>query len=761
MSIKLIYPGGQVALPVEDTNTIDIPSLVAVLEVNIDGATEAFVRMGQKVWELEAGKSSLPVLWASDGKCLLVIHIGDDHYSYSIRRLPGNDIERDQIINLGSFVDDLHKLWGDGGFSVEGFLAAHKRQAIKLLAVEKPQVSAEQNDNRNHLRNVLTQQVQAICSRPKKGTKTEELVQDVGMVKEINTNTLSHLASHTEHWKAKKLTGLEPKRLLSVIIEENIDIYENLFFKMAMDDISDYVSIKLRSLKRSIEQAKKVTDVEKYKIIDYHRGEILRQLMGDQQYNEMLQFSTDHPEQKALKEWEQIAEIVQSIRNSALYKQIDPRKRISKNIHQTNILRNDQRYKALFQIWQMIRREEENDKILRQVPEQLPESPEECYATYVFFLLLWTMCNKLEISFDKDEEIHISGSMVHASLHGQDKQFRYSVKTSYDDFNQLSIIIDFLSPYPEYNLPGDCDVSMAMIEEYSDYIQIRDGRLIIIDDPDPTIYRRISRHFMQKNRNQANNSSRGNVWQKFILQVQEKQGKRTATNKDARTVVVRPLLFSLPNHSEEVSSFSKIIQKATSAMTIWITATDPSTSNNEDSIDAADWIRFALSYGELPFSMCKKPYSTMFLPVTQIDLLSSERIEKALSIHRSYLSMESAEKNNWNMSCCPACQSINIKQVDRDTWRCSDCDKQWGRTHCQGKKCGVYFYWLQPNSNNLKQLRKEDVGNQNVENIRLIQRDTVFGSTIMTDFEYEINNSEGRVDRLLPVCPHCGTRRLI
>ena len=73
----------------------------------------------------------------------------------------------------------------------------------------------------------------------------------------------------------------------------------------------------------------------------------------------------------------------------------------------------------------------------------------------------------------------------------------------------------------------------------------------------------------------------------------------------------------------------------------------------------------------------------------------------------------------------------------------------------------MYFYWLEPNSNNLKQLRKEDVGNQNVENIRLIQRDTVFGSTIMTDFEYEINNSEGRVDRLLPVCPFCGTRRLL
>ncbi len=285
MSYVLLYGGGKIPLPADSDGPLIIPTMFAVLEADIDNDETITVRMGTRSWSLGSGKNTLPIIWTAEGRCMLSICSDRWLYSTTLQRILGDSIDRDQIINLGSFVDDLRTLWGNSGFTVGDFIAAQRAQQIKLLAVEKPMVNKEDRDNRKHLREVLAQQVQAICSRPKKGTRTEELVQDVGMVKEINTNTITHLASHTEHWKAKKLTGLEPKRLLSVIIEEDIKIYENLFFKMAMDDISDYVARRIRSIRLSFRQANKAAGIKRYNNIDYHRGEILRELMGDEQYS--------------------------------------------------------------------------------------------------------------------------------------------------------------------------------------------------------------------------------------------------------------------------------------------------------------------------------------------------------------------------------------------------------------------------------------------------------------------------------------------
>ena len=96
-------------------------------------------------------------------------------------------------------------------------------------------------------------------------------------MKRINTNALSHLSSHTEHWKARTLSGLIPKRLRADIIEDEINIYENLFFKMAIDDISDYVTAEILSLQKSMEKNSIAIDWERYGnvINDYRRGELI------------------------------------------------------------------------------------------------------------------------------------------------------------------------------------------------------------------------------------------------------------------------------------------------------------------------------------------------------------------------------------------------------------------------------------------------------------------------------------------------------
>lgn len=65
---------------------------------------------------------------------------------------------------------------------------------LTLLSVQKPLTGYDNKLLFDKLESALTQKCKAICSSPKQGIKTEELVQDVSLVKRINTNTLSHLS---------------------------------------------------------------------------------------------------------------------------------------------------------------------------------------------------------------------------------------------------------------------------------------------------------------------------------------------------------------------------------------------------------------------------------------------------------------------------------------------------------------------------------------------------------------------------------------
>jgi hypothetical protein len=159
-------------------------------------------------------------------------------------------IEERETENLMHFQNSLKSLnsYSENKWLLSDLFASIESGRITLLSVTKPLTGYDNKSLLDKLESALSQKVKAICSSPKQGIRTDELVQDVSMVKRINTNTLNHLASHTEHWKARTLSGLIPKRLRADIIEDEINIYENLFFKMAIDDIADYTSKQMSSL---------------------------------------------------------------------------------------------------------------------------------------------------------------------------------------------------------------------------------------------------------------------------------------------------------------------------------------------------------------------------------------------------------------------------------------------------------------------------------------------------------------------------------
>ena len=74
-----------------------------------------------------------------------------------------------------------------------------------------------------------------IFQKPKQHLKQVNEVRPAAVVSRIGQESISHLASHSEHWKGIKVSGLIPERLLARILEDDYAIYENRAVKTMVD----------------------------------------------------------------------------------------------------------------------------------------------------------------------------------------------------------------------------------------------------------------------------------------------------------------------------------------------------------------------------------------------------------------------------------------------------------------------------------------------------------------------------------------------
>ena len=65
------------------------------------------------------------------------------------------------------------------------------------------------------------------CMRPKAYLKVETTRVYISQARRVPARATSYLAAHTEDWESSTLRSVRPKRVLSEVLEDELDIYEN------------------------------------------------------------------------------------------------------------------------------------------------------------------------------------------------------------------------------------------------------------------------------------------------------------------------------------------------------------------------------------------------------------------------------------------------------------------------------------------------------------------------------------------------------
>lgn len=760
MKLSIITPKGtNIIEPKTQQKMLNSP--LSMLEIRVEGAESCEVQIDKIRFVCENETKRIPIAANPKYHSTVQIKTKDGKANLQFQSAYTKAIDDRETENLMHFQNSLKSLdsFADNKWLFSDLFSAIESGKITLLSVTKPLTGYDNKSLLDNLESALSQKVKAICSSPKQGIRTEELVQDVSMVKRINTNTLNHLASHTEHWKARTLSGLIPKRLRADIIEDEINIYENLFFKMAIDDIADYTSKQMSSLQRAKKQNKVAIDWEEYgmKINDFNRSELLRKLIPGKNTSELSEENKAFDE--ALNRWRKISKILLSIRSSSFYRKIDGKRRIGKTVHLTNILKNDQRYKALYDIWCLVRKEKQKEQQEKQgASNDLTSNVNKYYFTHSTMALLYSM-RLLGIRFDPRSSFSYTDSEeLEIDVEAEDDFFTYYVSVGKDvygkSFCEIEIIekLNILLP-----LPIEWQFDEKQLEQLSDVLNVLESEKMIRfhKKPSPAEKNDLRNlvHIKQSDLRRLSKAEHEHydkcrsVWTDFIDSLDSNKGLHELKT---RKLTIVPLFYKT---SSEASGINKLADELFERSDDYLCYLIANSMDDFTSIEQGEVIRRVFNYGEAFFDSDNnawKNYHRAILPVNQTDVGGVQRLMKYLSLHRTKLLMEIEEQPIH----CPICGGTHISKLGNDHWKCgsAECGIEWGKTRCT-KGCQEYFHWIRPEAG----YEASDFECP-TECEKIVLKDNMLDRFVITDFEIFSNYNELK---LYPVCPKCGTRRCI
>lgn len=702
---------------------------------------------------------ALPITWDKTNKCSILLKVGNNLIRYNFVLEGSVPLQSENISNLLKFASQMIENFQlDKQYNVSELFEAIKADKVALI-IEKTPYSGY--DNQSLLKKIseTVPMVMDICSYPKQSLRTEEAVLDVNLVKRINSRTIDHLSSHSEHWKARTLNGLIPNRLRADIFEDEFNIYENLFFRMAIDDVLKYVHRQVTSITRTIEQNDNAIDWNAYgeALYDYKRMRIFEQLLPN--HNVQERQNENIVLKDLLKQWVKLERKFSTVEASQFYRGIDKKKHISRNIQLTNILKKDSRYNALYRLWCEIQRQsvqEQNEK--NGVNGGDVVHIINYYSMYVTVLLLYAF-KLLECKLDSLSKFYITVNgiiKINATFHAEN--ITYQVISEENEFGGQDIYVSFIEK-TSYNFKLPVEVI-----SFIDDIQKRLPRHAILDREKNCIvfYSKTN----DKEQRELKNMFHLSASVKKGMSETEKVAKDIADKawrpkletifssdyiKDAKTETIRinPQYTILDNSEISIEKYTRILLESTKDSAVYTLPID--LSEYKKNIKSDNILYRLLNYGEKYVENEANlwgDYRLGFIPISQSEINSVQRLMKFISIHASRLQI----KWNINNAICPVCGHENCIEESENNWKCINpsCNIIFGKTkHADG--CGASYEWTRPSIN----INTKDVVFGDKMNL-MLSKEIIFDRLAITDFEFEKQNDD--TVKYIPICPKCGKR---
>lgn len=277
--------------------------------------------------------------------------VPDETQHYSLNSIKGKItseiLEFPQIGN--NLLDILTKTQGANSFE----------EVCAILPLnQKNDERIELNDFENYLMEHLFH-LESICRDPKSKLTINSEKLPISRAKKIPYKAISNLAAHSEDWSHRRLRTVVPKRILTNVRDETLNIYENKLTAVLLTQLAVYLNNRIdEELKRVINYFEVIDKIlcKEFNGEDTWYGKTRRnyELIGDA-YEDILDFK--EKAEKTKEELERIRRRVLALFSSRLYQNCSKYSISNAQLIQTNLLQGDQHYRYVWALYQELNKQ--------------------------------------------------------------------------------------------------------------------------------------------------------------------------------------------------------------------------------------------------------------------------------------------------------------------------------------------------------------------------------------------------------------------
>ncbi|ABM39544.1 hypothetical protein [Polaromonas naphthalenivorans] len=190
--------------------------------------------------------------------------------------------------------------------------------------------------------------LQTIAKRPRMDMRYDTEMLPVSRVQRMAVDAVTRLASHSEDWIRREITGVVPGRLKAEISQDELVIYENIVFARLLDRLRKTLRKRLRDLDALLSKQAEAGKLENAQHFDHRLRHDLCELWGRSFADQPGAGKSVHVTR------DQISALlgkVTQLQRSTVVQAIPPMQQVPLSLRSTNILQHDPHYRHLRPLW--------------------------------------------------------------------------------------------------------------------------------------------------------------------------------------------------------------------------------------------------------------------------------------------------------------------------------------------------------------------------------------------------------------------------
>lgn len=294
------------------------------------------------------------------------------------------DAERQVLSSEQSDEDQAEsELSAEAIIAISGKIAHAQGANVSPMLPAEMAAQCELDEIERNLASVLGEgHLHSISDRPRRDLRYDDMVAPVARARRLATSALSHLASHSDCWQQRTLSGVQPRKVLARFSEDDYAIYENRLYKRLLDRLDRHLARRLARIRGVNSRLERALEFQGSEQTHFRLRQDICRLWGESYLDDKTGMQLEAGK-LALAELESQLRAVRGLKQRGLYSLVPATSVVPDQVHRTNILNHDPHYRHLPPLWEKLKDDREERSLPPEVRLARHQQLQHAYVDYV------------------------------------------------------------------------------------------------------------------------------------------------------------------------------------------------------------------------------------------------------------------------------------------------------------------------------------------------------------------------------------------